>query len=45
MVTSGNFSILNRSANNEEKLILDDKKLLWYKWKETNSAIETLFGV
>lgn len=38
-------SVLNRSTNNEEKLILGDKKLLWYKWKESNSASVVLLGV
>lgn len=37
-------SILNRSANNEEKVILGDEKLLWYRWKASNSATAVLVG-
>lgn len=37
-------SILNRSANNEAKVIWGDGKLLWYRWKAPGSATAVLVG-
>lgn len=38
-------SILNSSASNEEKLILGDEMLSWYKWEESKSAAAVFLGV